>query len=679
MMNRHWRLETDSDGIGWLHFNHAESPVNILSQAALDEFAAVLERLERLSLNGVIILSDKQNGFIAGADVKAFQEKTDPLEVERQIHRVHQLLQRLEELPFPSLALIHGFCLGGGLELALACTYRIARDDENTHLSFPEVRLGLFPGYGGSVRSIERIGPLPALRLMLSGRGISSRSAQRMGLVDRIAPERQLKAAARRLLETRPPTHQAPLPQRLLNTAPARHLLAPILRRETARHVKPDHYPAPFALIEHWKRHGADRPAMFASEASQLGQLLTGETAQNLLRVFFLQERLKSLAGDSDFKPTHVHVVGGGIMGGDIAAWCALKGMRVSLQDRKAQYLSNAMGRAHQLFNRKLKTRRLTQAAMDRLLPDPKGFALRKADLIIEAIFEDVTAKQNLFRELEEKVRPDTLLASNTSSIPLETIGESLRNPARLIGLHFFNPVARMQLVEIVHGAHTDPALIGKGAAFARAIDRLPLPVKSSPGFLVNRILMPYLLEAIELVEEGIPPSLIDKAAIDFGMPMGPVELADQVGLDICLAVAEKLAPVYHLEIPEKLRALVNQHHLGRKSGEGFYPYQQGKKILVRKTAHYHLPNDLTERMIFRLLNEAVACLREGVVADPDLLDAGVIFGTGFAPFRGGPMHYIGSGGLEQRRHQLDELEQHHGEQFHADAGWTSMLLLKEK
>jgi len=671
-MNRHWRVETDNNGLGWLHFDLAESPLNILSQEALDELDGTLGRLERMQLNGLVILSDKENGFIAGADVKEFRERRDPQQVERQIHRVHRLFQRLEELPFPSLALLHGHCLGGGLELALACTYRLARDDEATRLSFPEVRLGLFPGYGGSVRSIERMGPLPALRFMLGGRSISARAAKRLGLVDQVAPARQLHAAAVWLLERHPPPRKAPLGQRLLNLAPARQLLAPLLKRATAKRVNPRHYPAPFALIDHWRRYGGDRQALFDDEARQLGQLLTGDTSQNLLRVFFLQERLKSLGGKSGFRPRHVHLVGGGIMGGDIAAWCALKGLRVTLQDRKASYLSNAMARAQQLFRRRLGSPYQAQAAADRLLPDPRGYGVARADVIIEAIFEDTAAKQALFRELEAQARPDALLATNTSSIPLETLGEALKRPQRLLGLHFFNPVAKMQLLELVHGEQTEPELLARGFAFARAIDRLPLPVKSSPGFLINRVLMPYLMEAIELVEEGLPPTVVDQAAVEFGMPMGPVALADRVGLDICLAVAEKLAPAFGLAIPSRLRQLVEEHQLGLKSGAGFYRYHQGKQIKPH-VGHYPRPADLTERLIFRLLNEAVACLREGVVEDPDLLDAGVVFGTGFAPFRGGPMHYIGSGGLERRRRQLYQLEERHGGQFHADPGWGNL------
>ncbi|MCU7936344.1 MAG: enoyl-CoA hydratase/isomerase family protein [Candidatus Thiodiazotropha sp. (ex Dulcina madagascariensis)] len=672
-MSRHWRLEQDQRNIAWLHFAHADSPVNILSQAAFTELSERLDELETTQPKGLIILSDKPGGFIAGADVNSFRSGMQQGEAESHIRQVHNLFDRIEALPFPTLALIHGFCLGGGLELALCCDYRLARDDESTRLAFPEVKLGIFPGYGGTVRSIRLIGALPAMQLMLSGRSISGRQAKKIGLVDQVAPERQLKAAAVAIIQRQTPSRRLGAMQRLTNSYPARQAIAPYLARETAKHARTEHYPSPYALIEHWKRHGGDPQAMFRSEASEVSRLLVGDTAQNLIRVFFLQERLKSLGSKGDFTPRQVHVVGGGIMGGDIAAWCALKGLRVTLQDREAKFLSKAVARAHRLFRRKLRKPRRVQAAMDRLMPDPNGYGVSQADVAIEAIFEDVEAKQALFRELEAGMRPDALLATNTSSIPLETIGEALQTPERLIGLHFFNPVAKMQLIEVVHGERTDPDLIHKGAAFARAIDRLPLPVRSSPGFLVNRILMPYLLEALRLVDEGVPAPAIDRAAAAFGMPMGPVELADAVGLDICLAVAKKLAPLFDLRIPDKLEQRVEQGQLGKKSGNGFYRYDKGRMVKQKVARDYQPPADLADRMIFRLLNESVACLREGVVEDEDLLDAGVIFGTGYAPFRGGPMHTIHSGGLEQQRQQLELLEQRHGNQFHPDAGWAKL------
>ncbi|RLW68478.1 MAG: crotonase [gamma proteobacterium symbiont of Stewartia floridana] len=672
-MSKHWHLETDQHGISWLHFDHADSPVNILSQQAFAELAECLDELEALQPKGLIFISDKASGFIAGADVNSFRSGMRQREAEEHIHGVHELFARIESLDFPTLAMIHGFCLGGGLELALSCNIRIAQDDPSTRLAFPEVRLGIFPGYGGTVRSIRRVGALPAMQMMLSGRGVSARQAKKMGLVDQIAPQRQIKALASQLIRKAPKARRQTVLNRLANSLPGRMITAPLLRRETAKHANKNHYPAPFALIDHWQKHGGDAGAMYRSEANEVSRLLIGSTAQNLIRVFFLQERLKSLGGKQDFHPRHVHVVGGGIMGGDIAAWCALKGMQVTLQDREAKFLTRAISRAHGLFSRKLRKPRLVNAAMDRLMPDPKGYGIAKADVAIEAIFEDIQAKQQLFKQLESEMRPDALLATNTSSIPLETISEVLNDPARLIGLHFFNPVAKMQLVEVVHGQQTSADLIHKGAAFVRCIDRLPLPVKSSPGFLVNRILMPYLLEAMKLIDEGVPAPVVDQAAVEFGMPMGPVELADAVGLDICLAVAEKLAPLFDLEIPNQLKQQVTAQHLGKKSGQGFYAYEKGRIRKQKVDSSYTPPEDLTDRMIFRLLNESVACLREGVIEDEDLLDAGVIFGTGFAPFRGGPMHTIHSGGLDTQRHQLELLEKRHGNQFHPDDGWAKL------
>lgn len=327
-------------------------------------------------------------------------------------------------------------------------------------------------------------------------------------------------------------------------------------------------------------------------------------------------------------------------MGGDIAAWCALQGLYVTLQDREAKYISPAMTRAYALFQKRLKTLRAIQAAMDRLVPDLEGYGVRRADIIIEAIFEDLNVKQDLFRQLENQIKSDTLLASNTSSIVLEDIQQGLQNPERLIGLHFFNPVAKMPLVEVVESAITAPDIIEKGLAFVRQINRLPLPVKSSPGFLVNRLLMPYLMQSVLLLQTGIPAPVIDKAAVDFGMPMGPLELADTVGLDICLAVAKILSESLGSIIPEGLEKMVANKDLGRKTGKGFYRYKKGKPIKEKIPEDYKAPTNLTDSLIQPMIDEAKKCLEEKVVADSDLIDAGIIFGAGFAPFRGGVMQY---------------------------------------
>ncbi len=667
-MSRHWRIEQDEDGIIWLHFNQADSSANVLTVEALDELDQQLGEIEQTSPAGVVFCSDKPSGFIAGADVKAFSRITETEEAREQILQAHAIFDRIERLKCPTVALIHGFCLGGGTELALACRYRVSRNDPGTRIGLPEVRLGIFPGFGGTVRSTRLIGHLPALNIMLSGRALSGSAARRLGLVDMSVPERQLKAAARHLLSTQPKAHRPTWLQQLPGNGLLRPLVGHFLKKQVAKQANPAHYPAPYALIRHWTKHANHPKAMYRSEAAEVAKLISSDTAQNLIRIFLLQDQLKAQGRKSDFKATHVHVIGGGIMGGDIAAWCALQGMRVTLQDRAPEFLSQAMGRAHSLFKKKLKKPLLVRDALDRLMPDCEATGVPKADVVIEAIFENTEAKQQLYAQLEPQLKKGALLCTNTSSIPLEVLNSTLKNPARLVGLHFFNPVAKMQLVEIVSAANTDPNAAQQAAAFAKQIGRLPLPVKSSPGFLVNRILMPYLLEAIVLLDSGTSAPAIDKAATDFGMPMGPIELADTVGLDICLAVADKLAESLPVNVPERLHSMVSEGKLGRKSGQGFYLYSKGKAQKAAVTEPANVLPGLADRMIMRMLNEAVACLREGIVSDADLLDAGIVFGTGFAPFRGGPIHYVKSEGKEKMQPRIQAL------QPDSDAGWTDIF-----
>lgn len=666
------RLELDATRLAWLWFDSPKHAVNVLTTEVLEAFDQALTEIGARQPRGLVIASARDSGFIAGADVKAFAGITGVSPAQRHISQVHDILQRLEDLGCPTVAAIHGFCLGGGLELALACDYRVCSDDPATRLGFPEVELGIFPGYGGTLRATRLLGDLPALRLMLEGRRVDARTARRIGLVDLAVPQRQLHAAARTLVDERAPPRRAGTLARLPATWPLRPLIGAVLRRRVAGRVVHRHYPAPFALLRHWQDNAGDARAMLRGEASTVAELVNSPTARNLIRVFMLQERLKAQGDRSEFDLRHVHVVGGGVMGGDIAAWCALKGFRVTLQDRAPEYLGRAVQRAHALFRRHLRDRYALQGAVDRLMPDHLGAGAAVADVVIEAIFEDGTAKQTLYAALEPRMRPDALLATNTSSIPLEQLAGGLARPERLVGLHFFNPVAKMPLLEIVHQAATDPAALRRAAAFARHVDKLPLAVRSSPGFLVNRVLMPYLLEALALLEEGVAAERVDRAALDFGMPMGPVELADTVGLDICLAVAEKMASALHNPVPSGLRERVAAGRLGRKTGRGFYTWSGGTPQRLRGTPRGSpVDAELCDRLVLRLVNESVACLREGLVADADLLDAGIVFGTGFAPFRGGPLHYARNRGSSETRRRLDELEARFGGQFHPDAGWA--------
>ncbi len=672
-MKPDWRLELDDRSIAWLHFDRADSNTNVLTAQALEALDEQLVAAAQQHPRGLVILSDKPSGFIAGADVKAFATLGDAAEAEALIHRAHEIFQRLESLSFPTVALIHGFCLGGGLELALACRYRVADTGPDTRIGFPEIRLGIFPGFGGTVRTVRRMGHLRALELMLSARNLGAKQARRAGLVDLAVPGRQLRNAAVQLIEKPPARKPPPLLQRMAGWAPLRPAVAALLKKQVRQRVRPEHYPAPFRLIDHWRRSAGHSGEMYRSEAATVAELLTGKTAQNLIRVFLLQDRLKSLAPREMPEVGHVHVVGGGVMGGDIAAWCVLKGLRVTLQDRAPEYLTRAVQRAHELFRKKLRDRYRVQEAVDRFVPDPDGLGAARAQVVIEAIYEDPDAKRALYTSLEPRMDPEALLATNTSGIPLELLARDLAHPERFIGLHFFNPVAKMLLVEVVRDDQTPARTLDRATAFARRIGKLPLPVRSRPGFLVNRVLMPYLLEAVILHEEGVKPELIDEAALAFGMPMGPIELADTVGLDIALSVARELAEPFGLQVPGILGRMVEEKRLGRKSGRGFYRWEKGKAVKEKAQATPEQLAEWSDRLILRLMNEAMACLREGIVEEADLVDAGIVFGTGFAPFRGGPLHWARQQGVDKLVARLEALAREQGERFQPDEGWKML------
>jgi 3-hydroxyacyl-CoA dehydrogenase / enoyl-CoA hydratase / 3-hydroxybutyryl-CoA epimerase len=671
---RHFSRETDSENIVWLCFDKADAGTNVLSPEVFAELDEQLQAIAAERPRGLVILSGKANGFIAGADIKSFTRVKTENQALELLKTGQEVFNRLAALSFPSVALIHGFCLGGGTELALACRYRITRDDPGTRIGLPEVKLGIHPGWGGSARMVPLIGGIKAMDLILSGRSVDGRTGKRMGLVDRVVPERHLRSAARIMILDAPPPFRAGFIDRLSNSFVVRPVLASIFRKQVAKRASRQHYPAPYAMIDIWRKHANDQPGMLAAEARSLAQLVTGLTAQNLIRVFFLQEQLKALGKDKTCKPEYIHVIGAGTMGGDIAAWCALRGFHVTLQDQDPERIAPAIKRAHALFKHKLKLPNKVTAAMDRLMPDHKGYGVKRADIVIEAIFEDAEVKGSLYRDIEPRMKPGAVLATNTSSIPLEDLSGSLAHPGRLVGLHFFNPVAVMQLVEVVKGASTSDEVAAKAMAFTRQIDRLPLPVTSTPGFLVNRILMPYLMEAVELESEGVPAALIDRAATAFGMPMGPVELADTVGLDICLHVAEILASHFNATIPPRLQQLVADGKLGKKSGQGFYTYHKGKAAKPEVSGKNWNMQEITDRMVLRLLNETVSCLREQVVENGDLLDAGMIFGTGFAPFRGGPVHHLEAQGSDKLLQQLHSLQKLRGDRFRPDPGWETMF-----
>ena len=674
----HWKAETDGGGIVVLTLDREGASVNALNRAVIDELAQIVERLSFDPPKGVVIRSGKSNGFIAGADIREFELYEKQGGVLASIENGQRVFQNLARLRCPTVAAIHGFCMGGGTELSLACRYRIASRDPSTKIGLPEVMLGIHPGWGGSARLPRLIGATDALPIMLTGKALSAEAARSLGVVDALTSPELLVEGAKELIRH---PRQRPFAQRAkawaTNIWPARQILAPIMRKQTAAKVRPDQYPAPFALIEVWRRGGSSITQRLKLEARSVAKLAKTPTCRNLVRVFFLQERLKGLGSGSDAAIKRVHVIGAGVMGGDIAAWCALRGFDVTLQDREMKFIQPALDRAQDLFAKRLKTPERIQPVAARLKADVDGNAIPEADLVIEAIFENLEAKQELYRKTEPAMKAGALLATNTSSIALNELRTAVAAPSRFLGLHYFNPVAQMPLVEIVRQDQLDAANEKHAFAFCKAIDKLPVPVKGTPGFLVNRILMPYLLESLRLFKEGVPGPVLDKAAKKFGMPMGPIELADTVGLDVCASVGKEVGEFLGLEIPDGLDALIADGKRGKKTGEGLYKWENGRPVKPDVDPNYQAPADITERMILPMLNESVSCLHDGVVDDADLLDAGVIFGTGFAPFRGGPIQHIRDTGADAVKAQLEVLAGKYGTRFAPKAGWDNPALAK--
>lgn len=676
---RHWKTELRPDGVLVLSFDREGESVNTFGQGVLIELNSLLERIALEPPKALVLRSAKEKGFIAGADIREFQEFDAKGTIGDSIRRGQNLFQRIAELPFPTVAAIHGFCMGGGTEISLACRYRVASNDPSTKIGLPEVMLGIFPGWGGSARLPQLVGAPAAMDMMLTGRSLSASAARAIGLVDKVVdPAGLIDAAAALALKGT----ERPFKQRFMawatNTWPARQLIAPKMIKMTARKARKEHYPAPYALIETWRRSaGNGIRARLDAERKAVVKLAATPTARNLTRVYFLQERLKGLGG-KDHGIAHVHVVGAGVMGGDIAAWAAYKGFQVTLQDREQRFIDTAMTRAQELFAKRVKDAGKRPEVAARLVSDLDGAGVASADLLIEAIIERPDAKRDLYTAVEPKMKADALLTTNTSSIPLTELREHIARPAQFAGLHYFNPVAMMPLVEIIQHDGMAPDTAKRLAAFCKAIDKLPVPVAGTPGFLVNRLLFPYMLEAVTAYSEGIPGPVLDKAAVKFGMPMGPIELIDTVGLDVASGVGAELAPFLGLPIPAALAAPPEAGKRGKKDGQGLYRWENGKAQKPEIPADYKAPDDLEDRLILPFLNEAVAALHEGVVADAELLDAGVIFGTGFAPFRGGPIQHIRDSGADVLLARLKVLQAKYGDRFAPRPGWDNPALLKQ-
>ncbi len=641
-----WRFSVDNEGIAWAVFDREGESANALGRRPLEELMIIVDRVEEGArsheLRGLVILSGKEKGFIVGADIREFDQLETESQVVEAIRPVNAMLDRIERLPIPVVAAIHGVCVGGGLELVLACHYRIATRDDSTRVGFPEVKLGIFPGFNGTARSIRQAGGPAAMQAMLSGSMIRASAARAMGLLDELVDSPgALRWAARKAVMQKRKSHPAPLAKAMLAKWPVRGFLARKMREAVARKAREDHYPAPYRLIDLFEQHGGSIEDLKRHETRLFAPLMVSDTSRNLRRVFRLSELLKGQAPkDIAFKPMRVHVIGAGTMGADIAGWCVANGMEVTLQDLNAELIDKGIKAQAKLFSRKFKTKAQRDAAKARLIADKDGTGIPRADVVIEAIVEKLEAKQGLFKGLEGRLKPGAVMATNTSSLQIEDIAQGLADPGRLIGIHFFNPVAQMPLVEVVRGKGSREEEVRKGAAFVTAIGKFPLITASAPGFLVNRVLAPYMMGAMVRVDQGQDKDKIDEAARAFGMPMGPVELADTVGLDVCAHVGK----IMKLEADgSRLERLVASGRVGKKSGEGFYVWKDGKPVRSGKTFEKRELETLGRELVEPMIAEARKALDEHIVESADLVDAGVIFGTGFAPFRGGPLHYKAS------------------------------------
>lgn len=672
-MTQHWKTETDDNGIVWLCLDKADAKANVLSSEVLGELNEIIEPMLDEPPAGLVLWSGKDRSFVMGADINEFTTIESEERAYELVRLGQTLMDRVEALQCPTVSVINGVCMGGGLELSMACDYRISYKSDKKLIGLPEVKLGLHPGFGGTVRVIQICGVRQGMPIQLTGNPVRPSKAKSIGLVDKLTDEDSWRDDAVALINSRPAKQRAPLLDRILGMGLFRPLVKKMLLGQVQGKARKDHYPAPYAMIDIWASDGASSKTGYEAEARSFAKLMVSSTSRNLVRVFFLQSKLKGQGEKTDAEIKHVHVVGAGVMGGDIAAWCALRGHTVTLQDREQQYIDPAMARAEKLFRKRIRDEEKRSDTLKRLNSDVEGEGAKVADLIIEAIYENLEAKQALYQDLQTKMKPGALLATNTSSIRLEELRTVLDEPQRFIGLHFFNPVAMLPLVEVIRCEDTTQEAMNIGFAFTKGIGKFPLECMSAPGFVVNRVLAPYMGEAMAMAREGVPLTEIDKAAVKFGMPMGPIELVDSVGLDIAQHVAGILTKDVERDMPETdVAELVEKGNLGRKSGQGYYRWEDGKAVKPAAESG-DVPADIEDRLMLPLVNEAVACLSEGVVAEADLLDAGVIFGTGFAPFRGGPINYARERGTTEVVMALTALAKTHGSRFEPHEGWANL------
>jgi 3-hydroxyacyl-CoA dehydrogenase/enoyl-CoA hydratase/3-hydroxybutyryl-CoA epimerase len=646
------------DGVCVLTFDRPNTSANIFDARTLTHLLEELDAIEAdPQVRGVVLATAKKSIFIAGLDLNTVKPGTSAEAVRHIIELGQRAMNRLAGLRVPTAAAIHGVALGGGFEVCLACDYRVASSERATKVGLPEAGLGLLPAWGGCARLPKLIGTAKALDFILAGKTLSAPVAKEQGLVDELAPlDGLIDTAAKKVLGGKPS-----------RPAPAAEPLA--LTREKLQRKTRGHYPAQLAIFDVVTR-GADVSVLEAMklECEGIVELSQGSACQNLLRGFFLTEQAKKRAVPGVTLPAdqnpiaRVAVIGAGVMGSGIAQWLGARGLQVYLRDVSPDFIAKGMAGITKMFEDGVKRQSFSESeaksALSRIQASPSDTPLPEVDLVIEAATERVEIKRELFRQLDAQAAPHAVLATNTSALSVSELSTVTGRPANVVGLHFFNPVSRMQLIEVVSGKQTSPETLQRALKFAQQLGKLPVPVNDQPGFIVNRILIPYLAEAHALFTAGAAAADLEEAMLDFGMPMGPLRLIDEIGLDVVLLIQQTLAAGFpgRVVVPPSLDAMLKTGALGKKVGRGFYlhkgkdtePNPECAKLVTSQSAAKLSRAELQSRMVNMMVNESALCLADGVVTDPADVDFAMVTGTGFPSFRGGPLRHADAVGATQ-------------------------------
>ena len=689
--------ELQQDGIAIVTFDLKGEKVNKLTMPVMDEFDKLLDDLAaKDNVEALVIKSGKDGQFIAGADIAEIRSVSDPKSGEAFARRGQAIFSKLEALPFPTVAAIHGPCLGGGLELALACSYRVISNDPKTILGQPEVKIGIIPGFGGTQRLPRLVGLTNALDMILTGRPVYAKKARKIGLADDVVYKENLVSSAVEIAKTAPARPRLPTVRinkefftRLSEYVPiVRQLIFDTAKKKILEDTR-GNYPAPIAALESI-RYGFSHSGEegYRNEARLIGELIPSETSKNLISVFYLNEALKRDPQPSSFRVTSAGVVGAGVMGGGIAQLLAERGITTRLKDISTKFVGIGLKEASYIFNKRSKKGILgpleARDGIDRITgtTDYSGFA--RVDIAIEAVVENMEIKKNVIKEFEAVARGNPVYASNTSSLSITEMATASKNPEKVVGMHFFNPVEKMPLVEVVRGKGTADETVSAVVTLSRKLGKLPVVVNDGPGFLVNRILMPYLGEATRMLEEGGTIEEIDEALLRFGMPMGAFILLDEIGIDI----AHKVAEILHQSLGDRAApsalfgTLYKDGYLGKKVSRGFYLYDGRTRGATDRSIYARVaswspkkkdPVEIVDRALLLMIKEASLCLEEKIIDRPDHLDAALVFGIGFPPFRGGLLKYADKIGIKTVVEKLNALTQQYGDRFKPTASLIDM------